>query len=125
MKKYDAMYIFTQSGNAESWAKTSERMQSEITRLGGTILATEDLGRKTFARIQQKNEAGAYLKIRFELDPAAVATLRAKYALDEGIFRVQILAVNEIVEAKLAAQAAARKAREEAKAQEAAAADAE
>lgn len=122
MKKYDAMYIFTQSGNAESWAKITERMQAEITRLGGTILTTEDLGKKTFARVQQKNESGAYLKIRFEFDPANITILHSKYALIEDLFRVQILAVNDIIEAKLVEQAAARKAREEARAAKEAAA---
>lgn len=116
MKKYDALYIFTQSGNAETFGKFTERMQAEITRLGGTIVTTEDLGRKTFARVQQKNETGSYLKIRFELDPASVATLRSRYALIEDLFRVQILSVCEITEKKLADQATARKAREEAKA---------
>ena len=70
MKQYDAHFIFVQSGRDEAWAKTIERMQGEITRIGGKVLSTEDLGKKTFARPQQKKESGTYLTIRFELDPA-------------------------------------------------------
>ena len=53
MKQYDAHFIFVQSGRDEAWAKTIERMQGEITRIGGKVLSTEDLGKKTFARPQQ------------------------------------------------------------------------
>ncbi|MEG1480573.1 MAG: 30S ribosomal protein S6, partial [Kiritimatiellia bacterium] len=114
MKKYDAIFIFVQSSRDEAWAKTIERMQGEITRLGGKIISTEDLGKRTFARVQQKKESGTYLNIRFELDPSKVNELRARYALIEEIFRLQILAVDLIVELRLSKQAAERKTRMEA-----------
>ncbi len=122
MNKYDAMYIFTQSFKDDSWAKLIERMQGEITRLGGTILSTEELGKRTFARVMQKRENGVYVKIRFELDPAQLAHLRDRYHLIEDLFRVQFLAVDERMESKIAEQAAARKAREAAAREEAPAA---
>lgn len=120
MKKYDAHFIFVQNGRDEAWAKTIERMQLEITRIGGTVLDVQDLGKKTFARVQQKKESGTYLTIRFELDAGKVNELRARYALIEEIFRLQILAVDPIVEGKLAKQAAEKKARLEAAAKAAA-----
>lgn len=116
MKKYDANFIFVQSGRDDAWAKTIERMQAEIIRIGGKVLDTQDRGKKTFARIQQKKESGTYLTIRFELEPAKVNELRARYALIEEIFRLQILAIDPIVELKLAKQAAEKKARAEANA---------
>ncbi len=116
MKKYDANFIFVQSGRDEAWAKTIERMQAEIIRIGGKVLDTQDRGKKTFARIQQKKESGTYLTIRFELDPAKVNELRARYALIEEIFRLQILVIDPIIELKLAKQAAEKKARAEANA---------
>lgn len=114
MKKYDATFIFVQTSRDEAWTKTIERMQGEITRIGGKVLDTTDHGKKTFARIQQKKESGTYLTIRFELDPSKVNELRARYALLEEIFRVQIIAIDPIVELKLAKQAAERQARREA-----------
>jgi small subunit ribosomal protein S6 len=116
MKKYDANFIFVQTGRDEAWTKTIERMQAEITRIGGKVLDTQDRGKKTFARIQQKKESGTYLTIRFELDPVKVNELRARYALIEEIFRLQILAIDPIIELKLAKQAAEKKARAEANA---------
>ena len=124
MKKYDANFIFVQTGRDEAWAKTIERMQAEITRVGGKVLDTQDRGKKTFARIQQKKESGTYLTIRFELDPVKVNELRARYALIEEIFRLQILAIDPIIELKLAKQAAEKKARAEANAKAAESAEA-
>lgn len=120
MKQYDAHFIFVQNGRDEAWTKTIERMQGEITRIGGKVLDTQDLGKKTFARVQQKKESGTYLTIRFELEAAKVNELRARYALIEEIFRLQILAIDPIVEAKLVKQAAEKKARQEAAAKAAA-----
>ena len=116
MKKYDAHFIFVQTGRDEAWTISIERMQAEIVRIGGKVLDTQDRGKKTFARIQQKKESGTYLTIRFELDPVKVNELRARYALIEEIFRLQILAIDPIIELKLAKQAAEKKARAEANA---------
>lgn len=116
MKQYDANFIFVHSVRDEAWAKTIERMQGEIARIGGKVLSTEDRGKKSFARPQQKKESGTYLTIRFELEPSKVNELRARYALLEEIFRLQILAIDPIVEMKLAKQAAEKKARAEAEA---------
>ncbi len=70
------------------------------------------LGKRTFARPMQKRENGVYALVRFEMDPSKVRELVNRYRLVEEVFRVQILAVDERREAKLAAQreAAARRA---------------
>ena len=85
--------------------------------------ALELLGRKTFARVMKKKDSGVYVRVRFELDPSKVAELRSRYALNDEIFRVQILAVDDRREALVVEQNARRKAKAEAEA--AAAAEAE
>lgn len=123
MKKYDALYIFVNAPKDEAAEPLTEKVGAEITRLGGVILGSEMLGRKTFARELKKRESGLYVRTRFELDPAKVAELRARYALSEDVFRVQILAVDDRREALVVEQQARRRAKAEAEA--AAAADAE
>ena len=56
----------------------------------------------------KKYTTGVYVKVRFELDPAKVAELVDRYRLVEEVFRVQILAVDERREAKIAAERNAR-----------------
>ena len=129
MKKYDALYIFVNAAREDAVEPLLEKVSGDITRLGGNVLGSELLGRKTFARVMKKKEGGVYVRVRFELDPAKVAELRARYALNDEIFRVQILAVDDRREALLAkqrevaAQREAERAQKEAEAAETAAAE--
>jgi len=116
MKKYDGLYIFAGSARDEVLDKMIEAATAEITNLSGNILSTEMLGKKTFARVMKKRDNGFFVKIRFELDPLSIATLVKRYKLVDEVFRVQILAVDDRLEAALLQQTADLKVRQEAKA---------
>ena len=76
----------------------------------------------------RKRENGVYALVRFEMDPLKVKDLVNRYRLVEEVFRVQILAVDDRREEKLARQREAAAKRAELKARkenEAAAASAE
>lgn len=125
MRKYDGLYIFAGSARDEVLDKMIDSASAEITHLSGNILSTEVLGKKTFARPMKKRDNGVYVRIRFEIDPAAIAKLTKRYKLIEDVFRVQFLAVDEQLESVLAQQTADAVAREAARAEAAAAAAAE
>ena len=114
MKKYDALYIFVNAAREDAIEPLLEKVSGDITRLGGNVLGSELLGKKTFARVMKKKDAGVYIRVRFELDPSKVAELRSRYALNDEIFRVQILAVDDRREALVVEQNARRKAKAEA-----------
>ena len=112
MKKYDGLFIFASMAKDEALEAQIEKASAEITRLSGTVLRTESLGRKTFARTMHKRDNGVYVKLRFELNPTQVVTLKARYRLMEDIFRVQVLLVDERREAVIAKQEEQEKIRE-------------
>ena len=103
-RKYDGLYIFVGAAKDELLDKTIEKMRGEITRLSGTILDTAVLGKRSFARLMQKRDHGVYVRIRFELDPANLSTLRERYHLMEDLFRVQVQVVDERREVAIAEQ---------------------
>ena len=105
MKKYEGLYIFAGSAKDDALDKQIDKVRGEIVRLSGSVLSTDVLGKKTFARPMHKRDNGVYVKIRFELDPAQLPTLIGRYHLSEDVFRVQILAVDERREAARAAAA--------------------
>ena len=107
MKKYDAIYIFVGVTKDDVLNANLEKALAEVTRIGGTVLSTESLGKRTFARAMSKKESGVYVKVRMELPADRIEELVNRYRLVEEVFRVQILAVDERREAKLAAQAEA------------------
>lgn len=120
MNKYDGLYILVGANKDEALDKAIEKAQSEITRLGGKVLDTQNLGKRTFARPLAKRDNGVYIRIRFEFDGTKIEELINRYHLAEEIFRVQVLAVDERREQVIAEQAEARRARAEAAAAEAA-----
>ena len=108
MKKYDAIYIFVGIAKPDVLNANLEKALAEVTRVGGNVLSTESLGKRLFSRPMSKKDSGVYVKVRMELDPAKVDELVNRYHLVEEVFRVQILAVDERREAKIAAERQAR-----------------
>ena len=120
-KKYDALYIFIGIAKDDALEACLEKALAEITRRGGNVLEKVSLGRRAFSRPMGKRDSGVYVKVRFEIDPAQVGELVKRYKLVEDVFRVQILAVDERRESKIA-QERAERAEEQAKRDAAAAA---
>jgi ribosomal protein S6 len=108
MKTYDAVYIFVGIAKDDALNACLEKALAEVTRVGGNILSTESLGKRTFARPMSKKESGVYVKVRMELDPSKVDELVKRYQLVEDVFRVQILAVDARREARIASERQAR-----------------
>lgn len=128
MKKYDGLYIFAGNAKDDVLENSLAKAVAEIERFGGKIEAQDILGKRTFARPMHKRENGVYALVRFEMDPLKVKDLVNRYRLGEEVFRVQILAVDDRREEKLAQQREAAAKRAELKARkenEAAAASAE
>lgn len=113
MKKYDALYIFVGVAKDDVLEANLEKALAEVTRLGGELIAKDSLGKRTFARPMKKRDSGAYVKVRFEVDPSKIDELVKRYQLVEEVFRVQILAVDERREAKIAQERAERAERAE------------
>ncbi|MBQ4385956.1 MAG: 30S ribosomal protein S6 [Kiritimatiellae bacterium] len=111
MKKYDALYIFVGVTKDDVLEANLEKALAEVARLGGNVLEKVSLGKRSFSRPMKKRESGVYVKVRFELDPLKVTELVNRYKLVEEVFRVQILAVDDRREAKLAQERNARAAR--------------
>ena len=102
MKKYDALYIFVGIAKDDVLEANLDKALAEVTRLGGNVLEKVQLGKRMFSRPMKKRENGVYVKVRLELDPAKVDELVKRYKLVEEVFRVQILAVDDRREAKIA-----------------------
>ena len=102
MKKYDALYIFVGIAKDDALEANLEKALAEVTRLGGNVLEKVQLGKRMFSRPMSKRDSGVYVKVRLELDPSKVDELVKRYKLVEEVFRVQILAVDERREAKIA-----------------------
>ena len=102
MKKYDALYIFVGIAKDDALEANLDKALAEVTRLGGNVLEKVQLGKRVFSRPMKKRDSGVYVKVRLEMDPSKVDELVKRYKLVEEVFRVQILAVDDRREAKIA-----------------------
>ena len=108
MKKYDALYIFVGIAKDDALEANLDKALAEVTRLGGNVLEKVQLGKRVFSRPMKKRDSGVYVKVRLEMDPSKVDELVKRYKLVEEVFRVQILAVDDRREAKIASERAER-----------------
>ena len=108
MKKYDALYIFVGISKDDALEACLEKALAEVTRRGGNVLEKVSLGRRAFSRPMGRRDSGVHVKVRVEIDPAELGDLVKRYKLVEEVFRVQILAVDERRESKIAQERAER-----------------
>ncbi len=90
MKKYDGVYILSDQLKAELIEKTWVGVKADIEKFGGKILSEENVGRRTFVHEMQKQHAGNFFEVVFEMDPSNIRPLRERQKLNEDIFRSMI-----------------------------------
>ena len=90
MKKYEVLFILSNTISDEQMETKIEQIRSEITKLGGTVQATTRMGRINFARPIAKKEAGLYVQTVFLMEPAKIAALHERYRHNEDLIRMQI-----------------------------------
>jgi ribosomal protein S6 len=105
LKPYEALFILTETVRDENVEEFASKARAEIERLGGVIEQSLPMGRRPFAIPLHKREGGVYLRIDFKMDPAKIAPMQARFKLNENIFRMQLVNVEQ--DRKLAAKAAA------------------
>ena len=110
MKKYEALFIFVCTIQDDKLPEAIADATAEITKLGGKIETTDNLGRRQFEREMQKQTQGFYVKVRFELEPDQITALKARFVHNEDVFRLQITNRDLRVEARKATDNARRNA---------------
>ena len=100
MNKYEGLFIFGETVQEERLKDLAAQVTGEITKAGGKILESKDLGRRAFARVMQKKESGFYLSVIFVIAPEKVSVLTSRSHLNDDIFRVQITSFDDKLVAK-------------------------
>lgn len=89
MKRYEGLFILNTQGKEEGVKDALDKISAEISSAGGKVETVQKMDRKNFARIaDKKHNAGFYANVIFNGEPAVVAQLQTKFALNEEVFRV-------------------------------------
>jgi ribosomal protein S6 len=85
------MFIFTDAVKTDDVEQAVGVAREEIEKLGGSVDSTTRLGKRSFARVLKKQDAGQYAVVTFRLESGQLDALRARYRLNEQILRVQFI----------------------------------
>lgn len=89
MKRYEGLFILNTAGKEEGIKDALDKISADIASAGGKVETVQKMDRKPFSRVADKRHtAGFYANIIFAIAPAAVAALKAKFGLNEEVFRV-------------------------------------
>lgn len=89
MKRYEGLFILNTAGKEDGVKDALDKISADIAAAGGKVETIQKMDRKNYARVaDKKHTAGFYANVIFNAAPAAIATLRGKFALNEEVFRV-------------------------------------
>ncbi len=103
MREYEALLILPAKLDDEAVKKAMQTVSDEIASLGGSVSNYDVVGKKVFARMLKKQNAGIYVKMHFELDASAIKGLLAHLKYNADVFRIQITSFDPVVAAAKAA----------------------
>lgn len=89
MKRYEGLFILETAGKEEGIKDTIDKLSAEITSAGGKVETVQKMDKKSFSRVaDKKHNAGFYVNVIFEGQPALIEQLKHRFAMNEEVFRV-------------------------------------
>jgi small subunit ribosomal protein S6 len=89
VKKYEGLFILNTAGKEENVKELIDKLTEEITSQGGKVETVQKMDKRNFSRISDKKvTSGFYVNIIFEAQPASIAPLRTRLALNDDVYRV-------------------------------------
>ena len=89
MKKYEGLFILNTAGKEEGIKEMIDRITAEINGAGGKVDTVQKMDKRPFSRVANKRfNSGFYVNFIIDIEPASLAQLRHRFALNEEIFRV-------------------------------------
>ncbi len=89
MKRYEGLFILDTSGREEGVREIIDKIAAELTAAGCRLETTQKMDKKPFARVaDRRHPSGYYVNFIFQAEPAVMAQLRNRFALNPDVFRV-------------------------------------
>lgn len=89
MKRYEGLFILNTAGKEEGVQESIDKIKQELESSGCKLETVQKMEKRSFARVaNKKHGAGFYVNFIFEAEAEVAAQLRARFALNEDVFRV-------------------------------------
>ena len=89
MKRYEGLFILDTAGKEESVKDIIDKISAEIGSAGAKIETVQKMDKRPFARVaDKKHNAGFYVNIIFETEPAVMEQLKHRFTMNSDVLRV-------------------------------------
>jgi small subunit ribosomal protein S6 len=85
--RYEGLLVLNVKGNEEGAKDVIERLEGEFKKEGAKIEQVQKMDRRQFTYVAGPLDSGYFVNFIFSADPAAVDKLRARFKLDEDVYR--------------------------------------
>ena len=89
--RYEGLLVLNIKGNEDGAKEVIERLEGEFKTEKADIEQVQRLDRRQFSYVAGPLESGFYVNFIFHAEPAALNKLKAKFELDEEIYRQNYL----------------------------------
>ena len=98
MREYETTYILDSAMTEADVQHSLDKVSEIISRHGGCIFRSQNLGRKTLAYRINKQSKGYYATLDYSADTRAVSEIERGFRLDEKVLRYLTVKLNDEVD---------------------------
>ena len=91
--RYEGLLILNTKGNDDSAKDIIERLEKDFKNEGAEIEQVQKMDKRQFTYVRGPLDQGFYVNFIFHGAPTVVAKLKAKFTLDEDVYRQSYLKV--------------------------------
>jgi small subunit ribosomal protein S6 len=85
--RYEGLLVLNVKGNEEGAKELIERLEGDFKKEGATVEQVQKMDRRQFSYTAGPLDSGYYVNFIFNAAPSAIDKLRARFTLDEDVYR--------------------------------------
>src|SRR5215210_1767477 len=89
--RYEGLLVLNVKGNEDGAKEVIERLEGEFKKEGARIEQVQKMDRRQFTYVAGDLDSGYYVNFIFSAEPHTIGKLRAKFTLDETVYRQNYL----------------------------------
>lgn len=85
--RYEGLLVLNIKGTEEGAKEVIERLEGEFKKEGARVEQVQKMDRRQFSYVAGPLDSGYYVNFVFQAEPKVINKLRARFTLDEEIYR--------------------------------------
>jgi small subunit ribosomal protein S6 len=85
--RYEGLFVLNIKGTEEGAKEVIERLEGEFKKEGARVEQVQKMDRRQFSYVAGPLDSGYYVNFVFQAEPKVIDKLRARFTLDEEIYR--------------------------------------